>query len=339
MLLSACPSRCTNVIIWAIIIVNAWHSEQLEKLREIGRQLQQCRQQQSLSLQTIAAKTYIRHCILEAIENADPRALPEPVYTQGILRRYGDALGLDGAHLAQQLPVDRLQVASQMSFQTITERSTTNGGLWATLQGLPQQVVSLFDFSASPPPAEETNANQQETTAAASPATPKRDRFRLGMPVKVAAAAVGLVAVGGLAVFLWRPSLSRFRSETTIEAEPSPTPAVETPQQAGVAGNQPSPPAASPPKQQPATVPVIVEAQERCWVRVQADGELVFEGTLQPGDRQRWTAQEEITILAGNAGGLSVRKGSSGTPRSLGETANPKEVTIDTTTSQWQQEF
>ncbi|NER83528.1 MAG: helix-turn-helix domain-containing protein [Leptolyngbya sp. SIO1D8] len=79
--------------------INQLHHEQLVY---IGPLLKEIRAEQSLSLQEIAKKTLIRPSLLEAIETANVSQLPEPVYTRGLIRRYGDSLGLDGEALASQ---------------------------------------------------------------------------------------------------------------------------------------------------------------------------------------------------------------------------------------------
>jgi cytoskeletal protein RodZ len=60
----------------------------------------------------LSEKTLIRPSLLQAIEAADLSQLPEPVYTRGLIRRYGNALGLDGETLAIQYftpPVKQLR--------------------------------------------------------------------------------------------------------------------------------------------------------------------------------------------------------------------------------------
>ncbi len=54
----------------------------------------------------------------------------------------------------------------------------------------------------------------------------------------------------------------------------------------------------------PITVDVIVE--EDSWVRVEIDGQIEFEGTLERGTKKTWEAQEKLVFLAGNAGGVLV---------------------------------
>ncbi|MBD2022362.1 helix-turn-helix domain-containing protein [Leptolyngbya sp. FACHB-36] len=78
--------------------------EQAEKLAELGNRLQQFRQQQQISLEEVASRTLIPVKTLAAIESGDREHLPEPVYIQGFIRRYADAIGLNGAELASAFP-------------------------------------------------------------------------------------------------------------------------------------------------------------------------------------------------------------------------------------------
>ncbi|XHX79032.1 MAG: helix-turn-helix domain-containing protein [Stenomitos frigidus ULC029] len=78
--------------------------EQAERLKELGAHLQQLRQKQRISLETVAKKTLIPVRLLTAIETGSSKQLPEPVYIQGFIRRYGDAIGVDGAELANAFP-------------------------------------------------------------------------------------------------------------------------------------------------------------------------------------------------------------------------------------------
>lgn len=83
-----------------LVSPSAWSQDQLV---EIGHLLQATRQTQGHSLEAMAAKTLIRASLLTAIEEGDCPNLPEPVYLRGLIRRYGEAMGLDGQMLASQL--------------------------------------------------------------------------------------------------------------------------------------------------------------------------------------------------------------------------------------------
>lgn len=78
--------------------------EQIEKLEELGSRLRQHRTEQSIALEEVAAKTRIQARLLNAIEEGRLDRLPEPVYIQGFIKRFADALGLNGAELASAFP-------------------------------------------------------------------------------------------------------------------------------------------------------------------------------------------------------------------------------------------
>ncbi len=78
------------------------NEEQGEKLREITHKLRQVREEKSIHIEEIAAKILVRPVFLNALEEGRFEELPEPIYIQGFIRRYGDALGLDGTALGQE---------------------------------------------------------------------------------------------------------------------------------------------------------------------------------------------------------------------------------------------
>ena len=75
---------------------------------------------------------------------------------------------------------------------------------------------------------------------------------------------------------------------------------------------------------QPVTVDVTVEDQS--WLRVVADGKTEFEGTVKEGKKHTWKANESITLLAGNAGGILVAYNQS-KAKKLGRIGQIQEVT------------
>jgi cytoskeletal protein RodZ len=76
--------------------------QQHEQLLPIGRLLSHARLEQGKSLEVMSQATLIRPALLQAIELAELSELPEPVYTRGLIRRYAEALQLDGETLSSQ---------------------------------------------------------------------------------------------------------------------------------------------------------------------------------------------------------------------------------------------
>lgn len=75
---------------------------QQEQLYSLGNMLKQARLQRGLSLEAIEKRTLIRQMLLSALEEGNLSDLPEPIYIRALLRRYGNALGLDGETIASQ---------------------------------------------------------------------------------------------------------------------------------------------------------------------------------------------------------------------------------------------
>ncbi|MEN9217069.1 MAG: DUF4115 domain-containing protein [Gloeomargarita sp. HHBFW_bins_162] len=110
------------------------------------------------------------------------------------------------------------------------------------------------------------------------------------------------------------------RSPSSPTPEPSPTVAVSP---------APSPPVAASPPPSPAVaeVRVQVELTGQSWLQVVADGKVVFEGILNRGATNSWTAQKNLVLAAGNAGDVQVRV-NGGAPQPLGQPGEVREVTL-----------
>ena len=69
---------------------------------DIGKVLQDARIAKNISLDTAAQETNIRKAYLDAIEQNDFATLQGDVFVKGIMRTYGNYLGLDGAKLVEE---------------------------------------------------------------------------------------------------------------------------------------------------------------------------------------------------------------------------------------------
>lgn len=93
----------------------SFEEEQSQALAEIGRKLQRFREKHSICLERVAVVTMIRINLLQAIEEGNLAKLPEPVYTQGLIKRYADAMGLNGEQLAESFPTQKTQESIKKS--------------------------------------------------------------------------------------------------------------------------------------------------------------------------------------------------------------------------------
>jgi cytoskeletal protein RodZ len=87
--------------------------QRAKKLAELGDYLRHLREQQALSLDDVASLTKVPARMLNAIEEGKLEPLPEPVYTKGFIKRYADALGLNGSEFASVFPTAQLFTAKR----------------------------------------------------------------------------------------------------------------------------------------------------------------------------------------------------------------------------------
>jgi cytoskeletal protein RodZ len=80
--------------------------EMTDPLVEIGRYLRQTRLKKGLSLSAITDQTQIPLRLLEALEAGNRQPLPEAVYIRGMIKQFGDILGIDGTELSHDLPIE-----------------------------------------------------------------------------------------------------------------------------------------------------------------------------------------------------------------------------------------
>lgn len=255
--------------------------DQAEKLAEIGTKLKRIREEKGLSLEQISAKTMIQVRALQAIENAQVELLPEPVYTQGFIRRFAEALDLDGAQLASALPIHPPRPLGQ-----------------------PEHRKDFYSPQLRP------------------------------VHLYLVYLALIVAAVTGLSYLNRRSQMPVNSSVPSLSPTSSPGGA------ASPAATRPSPdtsPASSPTSPQPATISptannqpldVNVSLEADSWVEVIADGQTVFEGTLTAGTQRRWSAQDSLTVYAGNAGAVLVQLNNE-PPKPVGAAGAVESITFE----------
>ncbi|WP_026732134.1 helix-turn-helix domain-containing protein [Fischerella sp. PCC 9605] len=91
--------------------------QRAEKLATMGAQLSSSRQEKGLSLEEMVVLTRIPRRLLQAIEGGNLEELPEPVYIQGLIRQFADALGFNGAEFASSFPIGNNRVILKPSWK------------------------------------------------------------------------------------------------------------------------------------------------------------------------------------------------------------------------------
>lgn len=278
---------------------------------ELGHILREARETKGLTLQEVQEETRINTRYLEALENGDYESLPTPVHVRGFLRNYARYLGLDPQPL-----LDRYEYGQSNK---------------------PKKSAAITDQAPIGAPLKEPPADQQffdpvnmEVDAGygrASGRSGNRSETILRLVI-----IIGLVGLIYLAAQRFIPLLSGQgdgteqlteeiqdavqdllnRGEATAEAEPTPDllPSgvlTSTSRNNFGVDEEATPLPTRPPL--PATMEQIlleVFIQERAWMEVTIDGNVVFSGIARPGDEFEWEAAEEAKILTGNAIGVNV---------------------------------
>jgi cytoskeletal protein RodZ len=116
-----------------------------------------------------------------------------------------------------------------------------------------------------------------------------------------------IAVLGALAIsiVIYRHAVSGALAAGGVAAAVSPAPAVSKP------APQPAPPpvaqpAIYPPSATVSSVRVEFSATEPVWVSVKCDGTDTFTGTLEGTQAKTFAASNQVTVLVGNAGGLSI---------------------------------
>ncbi len=256
---------------------------QVEQLQSIGAHLRQVRQEQGLAIDMLANQIFIRPALLKALESGHDAELPEPVFIQGFIRRYAEALGLDGQTIAQEFRVTPVNV---LPTPELIERADTNG------------------TAAPKPPSPRPQISNRPPTAAPSPAG--RSSLPLVLSLAALAAILGLGAWG---------LFGRSNGPSQANSDSSGT---ETTPETSTNAVAPVPAETTPPPEEPLEdeeessapleAPVVVSANlsDRAWLSVVADGENVYEGVAESGFEETWTAETSLTLRTGNAGGVEL---------------------------------
>ncbi|MCS6814050.1 MAG: helix-turn-helix domain-containing protein [Cyanobacteria bacterium] len=277
--------------------MNRFSASQVEQLWNVVTVLKQRRLEQSVSLEEIAAKTYIQLRLLKALEEHRLDELPEPVFVQGFIRKCGDILGLDGSALA----------ASVINPQSAVSVPLLSSGHAAVASDNEQLVVprQSIDILKEEQPSTAKASDDSDLKAAnltlvrsTLKALPSKrlkvfSRRSPGVLVPVmlpiAALSMGIVA---LAVVI--PRFGLFSQQPLV---PPPSPSVS-------ASVSPESLPLLPPPQRESLVEVSVTLTDESWLQINLDGKEAFSGILPKGAERKWSAKELVSMQIGNAGAV-----------------------------------
>ena len=263
---------------------------QQEKLLNVGVYLQGIRKEQGKAIDEVANQIFIRPALVQAIEDGNWDALPEPIFVQGFIRRYADHLGLDGLEISKQFRPPQVSILPDL--QII---NSGNGN----------SVVTTHE---SPPLQLTAEPTLEQPREAFNPPTPETGIWKWALGLAVIGALTGIAvwfgtqgpsqiaATSGNGTPAQSEPDAASSNASEVTAEPASDGSLDAPAEVtGIATNESTDAA-------PITFNVNLEGDS--WMRIQADGEEVYEGTLPLGTRESWTAENELRITAGNSGAV-----------------------------------
>ena len=257
----------------------------------IGKTLREAREAKGLTLAQVSDTTRISKAYLQAVEEDAYQKIPGEVFVKGVLRGYGNFLGLDGATLVVQYKIlaqgMRPEEAASFKIREATNvkitptfkpnEDTPQSSKNSLLTGLVVLVVLLlavcaYYFMIVAKPA-------GSVTAPATSAAPAAAAQTAPAPQVPAA-------------------------KTADPAKPAAATAPVNPGQPAVPGTaQPNPAAANP---APGTVAVNVECKGICWLQVFDGDKKIFEGTLGKGQTNTFTSKDKLRIVYGNIKDVAI---------------------------------
>ena len=257
----------------------------------IGKTLREAREAKGLTLAQVSDTTRISKAYLQAVEEDAYQKIPGEVFVKGVLRGYGNFLGLDGAKLVEQYKIlaqgMRPEEAASFKIREATNvkitptfkpnEDTPQSSKNSLLTGLVVLVVLLlavcaYYFMIVAKPA-------GSVTAPATSAAPAAAAQTAPAPQVPAA-------------------------KTADPAKPAAATAPVNPGQPAVPGTaQPNPAAANP---APGTVAVNVECKGICWLQVFDGDKKIFEGTLGKGQTNTFTSKDKLRIVYGNIKDVAI---------------------------------
>jgi cytoskeletal protein RodZ len=270
--------------------------ERIEKLQEMGSRLRQLRQEQAMSLEEVAAKTKIQMRLLNAIEAGQLEELPEPVYIQSFIKQFADALGINGAAFASSFPTTPILRPVQQPWRNLPA---------AQLRPVHLYVVYVFLIVFA------VNSLSYLMSRSTVPTVTNIEAYQ--PPSNQPGAEGNFVAANRV----FGPS----RPISSV-ATPPRKPKSST---LGLASLLSLPNNAND-SNKPVRVSVVLKAQS--WIRVVTDGKTEFEGVLPEGTQRVWMADEQLTLRAGNAGGVLVGLNDQQV-KQLGDPGSVEEVTFE----------
>jgi cytoskeleton protein RodZ len=262
------------------------NSNQSSKLAEIGAQLKQTRELKLMSLHQVTAKTLIPERHLRAIEEGNLDSLPEPIYIQGFIRKYGNAVGLGG--LAEDFPVSNHE-STQKNWSSSPAAELRPLHLYALYILIIAGAVGALASFLNP------LSNNRVTEGQANISQSARVSHTTGQGEQNPSPKE---TFGPIAA---KPHSVNPNNQKSLQSSDSWADFSNLVSTGKSSSNSPN---FSFPGNKPVNVGIAMTNQS--WLRVTVDNKIDFEGILSEGTRKSWSANQSIVVRAGNAAAVSV---------------------------------
>ena len=212
------------------------------------------------------------------------------------------------------IELHRIRVANNISLSTVAEQTHISKRLLTAIEAgdvakLPEPfyvraLISKFARQIGATEVDLEFLSWSENNTATNSISQTNNRYRFDLKLRsrhlyLLYILLVLISVKGITALVERPVVvNQTPPATNLEVESS-EPAVRLDQPEAL-------PQLISQSSTPQAVTVGINLQERCWLKVMVDGKVAFEGTLPQGTQRSWTGDREVTIRAGNAGGVAI---------------------------------
>jgi cytoskeletal protein RodZ len=241
----------------------------------IGDKLRQAREAKKLSIKDAEQGTSIRALYIDAIEKGDYKALPGEAYLKGFIKSYANFLGFDGHEAVEEYKAEQAEKAAAEEAARLAQEGE------AKPQEKAKPVEKKFKYTAP---------------------VGKKHHVQLWGRLVVS---LGLL-VCLLGAYTFFASADDGSEEAAVETETVAAKPVDTKPAVDIAAKKKTETKKKEEAKPASDVAIELKLSDRCWLQVEVDKRVVYEGTAQGGTKLSWTGKENVKITAGNAGAVEI---------------------------------
>lgn len=248
----------------------------MENVNSVGSILKEARVKKGLSLIDAEKATTIRCSYLDALEQDEYYKLPEEVFIKGMIRNYGNFLGLNGPELVDLYKAEKAGTA--------IEKVKSKG-----IREVENVKINI-------------SLKQHRSAGSGPEAYQGPSSNKQALAKQIFAGFLGVVVlVGGY--FGIPKAMEMLNSKNEVKTNAVIEVATPATTKANDATNKQAAELA------PVVENVVVEmtAHGKCWLEVSADGVSIFEGMLSAQDTKTFEAKDKLIVKYGNVGVMEVK--------------------------------